>query len=256
MMVKWNLLNLNGILRAMRIKSKFHDYYDCMQANYAPHPFYLREQKYIYPNERGYLGVGYTNSYNPTDIYQYRNVIGFCGKVYPFVEFNYINYSEGISKTYFCYSVEDISNMVEQIANKDQLAYYSAGNNDNWRKARQLKWPRNLTVKHTKFNFVYQNTGNQIGKDLIPLFERFKAPIFLSSSKPRDGEDKPYLLLNPCLKDYEFYRIFDTYRAFQELEMYLGNLAAPEKPIPAVSDKDMIMAKGFDKFSFRKDKSK
>jgi hypothetical protein len=37
--------------------------------------------------------------------------------------------------------------------------------------------------------------------------------------------------------------------------MYLSNQAAPEKPIPAISNSDMIEAKGFDlKNSFRKAK--
>ena len=49
----------------------------------------------------------------------------------------------------------------------------------------------------------------------------------------------------------------DSYTAFQELQMYFGGLAAPIKPIPHISDADMLIAKGFDKkFSFRKDPTK
>ena len=44
----------------------------------------------------------------------------------------------------------------------------------------------------------------------------------------------------------------DTFTAYQELQMYFGALAQPNKPIPNVSDKDMVSIKGFDKWSFRK----
>lgn len=60
---------------------------------------------------------------------------------------------------------------------------------------------------------------------------------------------------NPCLADLEFYRVKDSFTCFQELEMWLSNQASPEKPIPEVSNNDMIEAKGFDlKHSFRNTK--
>lgn len=42
----------------------------------------------------------------------------------------------------------------------------------------------------------------------------------------------------------------DTFTAYQELEMFFGNLARPNKPIPEILDKDMVSIKGFDKWSF------
>ena len=50
-------------------------------------------------------------------------------------------------------------------------------------------------------------------------------------------------------------RIKDPYTAYQELSMYLGNMAFPNKPIPTISDEVMAEIKGFNKFSFRKDKA-
>jgi hypothetical protein len=38
--------------------------------------------------------------------------------------------------------------------------------------------------------------------------------------------------------------------------MFMCNLAVPQKPIPEVSDADMVVAKGFDKWSFRKEPRK
>ena len=44
--------------------------------------------------------------------------------------------------------------------------------------------------------------------------------------------------------------------SFQELFQWHSNLASPEKEIPYIDDKTMAEAKGFNKYSFRKDKSK
>jgi len=59
------------------------------------------------------------------------------------------------------------------------------------------------------------------------------------------------IVYNECLKDLEFFKLIDTFTAFQELQMYFGAMAQPNKPIPHISDKDMVSIKGFDKWSFR-----
>ena len=50
--------------------------------------------------------------------------------------------------------------------------------------------------------------------------------------------------------------VVDPYTAFQEIAMFLGGMAMPLKPIPHLSDEIIAASKGFDKYSFRKDKSK
>ena len=67
--------------------------------------------------------------------------------------------------------------------------------------------------------------------------------------------------INPVLKNLEFYKVFSTQQAIQEIEMFLYNdLGISNKRsskykgkeiIPDINDKDMIIAKGFDKHSFR-----
>lgn len=65
------------------------------------------------------------------------------------------------------------------------------------------------------------------------------------------------IVFNDKLEPLEFYRVIDPYTAFQEIDMYIGNiLVGVNDSVPAVSDKDMIEAKGFDNKSFRKDPSK
>jgi hypothetical protein len=64
-------------------------------------------------------------------------------------------------------------------------------------------------------------------------------------------------IINPILKDYEFYKVFDTFQTFQEIMMFIsGVLGNKEKDIVVVADKYKIEQHGFDKWSFRKEPEK
>lgn len=52
----------------------------------------------------------------------------------------------------------------------------------------------------------------------------------------------------------QFMKVKDIYSTYQELAQYLSNQANPEKPLPILDDKTMRDIKGFDKFSFKKEK--
>lgn len=65
--------------------------------------------------------------------------------------------------------------------------------------------------------------------------------------------NKNQLVINPNLKDYDFYRAVDPYTAFQELDMWIsGTLAWPQNFMVEVSDKSKVAKHGFDpKYGFR-----
>ena len=99
----------------------------------------------------------------------------------------------------------------------------------------------------------------------LPIFRELKVPVFVydgdfdrtTFDKKRYGFNsfKPMFFINPLLKNYEFYKVFDTFQAFQEISMFMGGvLGAGEKEITVVADKYKITQHGFDKYSFRKDK--
>jgi len=54
------------------------------------------------------------------------------------------------------------------------------------------------------------------------------------------------------LRGYHFYKVFDTYAAFQEIHSFLASKASPEKSMPVIPDVLKAQSKGFDKWSFRK----
>ena len=62
----------------------------------------------------------------------------------------------------------------------------------------------------------------------------------------------------PVLKDLHFYNVKDSYQTYQDIEMFLANDLANvnQKPVPVGNDKVLASSKGYNKYSFRKDKTK
>jgi len=58
---------------------------------------------------------------------------------------------------------------------------------------------------------------------------------------------------NAVLKNVKFFKVFDPYTTYQNLSMFIdGVLTKEANPTVEISDKDMVIKKGFDKWSFRK----
>jgi hypothetical protein len=87
-------------------------------------------------------------------------------------------------------------------------------------------------------------------KDAFDLCSKFKAPIITVVSQPRRFV---IVTRNDILSQYQFFKVLDPYSAFQELEMFLGGIMAPEnKKMIEISDRYKIEEHGFDKWSFKK----
>jgi hypothetical protein len=107
-------------------------------------------------------------------------------------------------------------------------------------------------------SFNYFDTYNA-----LQLFIDLKAPIFVFDADYdrteigkyyRNGNTK--FFLNHNLNDYQFYKVFDTFQAFQEVQMFISNVLTGEKEIIVVEDKYKITQHGFNKWSFRKESTK
>ncbi|MFW6246988.1 MAG: hypothetical protein ACOC22_02310 [bacterium] len=91
--------------------------------------------------------------------------------------------------------------------------------------------------------------------DSIDIHRELNSPIFVLDSNPTKYYYNKTFIINPVLKDYQFYKVFDSFTAFQEIQMYVsGVLGVGENPMIEISDKDKITQHGFDpKWSFRKE---
>lgn len=160
-------------------------------------------------------------------------IIGFCGKLYiGWKLYRVIDETDDRISTRFTYDNEYMKTILEQ-----------------------KSWHGNLAD-----SLEYVKTF-----DALQIFRDLNVPVFVydgdygrkSFSKKRGAYNahNPKFFINPLLKDYEFFKVFDSFQAFQEVSMFMGGvLGAGEKEITVVADKYKIAQHGFDKFSFRKDK--
>jgi hypothetical protein len=135
------------------------------------------------------------------------------------------------------WSLEGLDNLIKtSFASQHWKAY-----NEGWNRKNTYDW----CYCHRKHNFSdFFNLPRHSAK-VDALFLR--APVWIC------GSDE--ITFNPRLASTGFQKIFDVQQAYQTLRVWLCNQAAPNKPIPEVSNADMIVAKGFDlKSSFRKPK--
>lgn len=212
----------------MIIISKFHDYYDGVAKTGVDTSLrYIRNKIKIEDISIPANGGASHNAYINI-LY-----IGFCNKIYFTVS------CLDDCKYHYYYKDEDVAAFCERRKIKYQNSI-----------ANHFKlWNEDYLINFDYTGGIREQTA---AKD---IFEKYKSPIF--TIKAYSSPNKNNLVtLNDCLKQYEFYRKIEPYTAYQEIRMWLSNQAAPEKSIPHIPDDIMAQAKGFNKYSFRKDKSK
>lgn len=112
-------------------------------------------------------------------------VIGFCGKYYVGWELiKKVNMYD--NESIITYDVSNVENLV-----------------------RKSDWFDN------NFIDIYNNI---INFDNIEIFREFNTPIFVLIYKTPKYGMRRELHINPVLKDFDFYKVFDAFTAFQELQ--------------------------------------
>lgn len=227
----------------MRIISDFHDYYDCGQKlDQDKQTLYIRKMREEQHSWRFPILYNWGN-YDP----QFKIlVIGFCGKLYPIFEIRTPYPTFGVAFTY-CYTIEQIDSFIQTYYRKDAIEQYFS----------TRKYNHRIRIIHrTEFVNFYKEWNLHYGeyyKFYNKVFEENKCPIFVINLNNNYDTN---ILFNICLKEYNFVKIIDPITAYQEINMFINNLAIPSKPIPKVTDKAMAEIKGFNKYSFRKDPSR
>lgn len=227
----------------MRIISSFSDYYDCIQANGQDQSvIYIREsttediERKQRPLEPLFPVVAHQNFLSVGHCW-----IGFCGTLYPAIDISLWRNGMKLHDAR-CFTLQDVDEFVDaHCSNKDKREYRVA------RKSRILRYRKAPRQAFEQFfqEMEERKTNYQQYFNDIPTF--LARPTAWNTTR---------ITYNACLRDFEFYRVIPPFQAFQEIEMFLNNIARPQKPMPAIPDKVMAEAKGFDKFSFRKDPKK
>jgi hypothetical protein len=234
----------------MRIVSEFHDFYDTVQATGQDQTLvYLRTRKEVKLEHNSFPFPVFEGRYwdwchKGVPVVQI--VVGFCGKVYPILQLSHQRLSQPIPSTALCYTLSEVDTFIEHHFKQREIETYRSKPR-RWGLAGN--WPREQRRENfEEFFDSYAAKQSAFGH----LFVDNRCPILVASTWMGRRNREYKIVYNECLKELEFFRIMNTFTAYQELQMYFGAMAQPNKPIPDISDKDMVSIKGFDKWSFRK----
>jgi len=252
----------------MRIISKFSDYYDSVQA-------YGMDKKVIYKRKTEEFecnSIDYANMMNnqllkdiiPHDQYgrthlyfddtkglnlDHFYLIFFCGNIFPCFVFTYKwtrkrNWDYDVTDHYYCYSMEDILDLVKKKGSKKQKKSWETGESQHW----FIYYGNN----QKRIPMIFKDVnyyGND--KNIFDLHYKLGVPVFCYSEYERNSK----IILNPELKSMKFYKVKDVYQTFQDISMFIsGVLGGQSPPMIEISDKVRKAKHGFDKWSFKKHK--
>lgn len=67
-----------------------------------------------------------------------------------------------------------------------------------------------------------------------------------------NGPHASTYVANGTLKEHEFFRVFNAFQAYQEIDMFVsGSFTTPDAPMIELTEKDRLAQHGFDKYSFK-----
>jgi hypothetical protein len=234
----------------MRIISRHHDYYDSALAHGADMTLvYERSTRTLdgrgdplgealdvlsAPRREGH-SVFHKGRYHPQERYL-PGVLLFCGRAFPFYEHDhYERPVDGRTRTVH-WGLDTVEAAVE-----------ASGQRGRWEASYEGYAHRSFSRAHVQ-GFFEAPTPEGPAAD---AHARHGTPVILYR-RLRD-ERKVQTVLDPVLRDLGFYRLRDSFTAFQEIAMYLGGvLRAGERPMVEIPDQVRAEKHGMDKTSFRR----
>lgn len=129
----------------------------------------------------------------------------------------------------YIYDLDEMDALVQEHGSK---SIYERGSPGRWSRYRDKSWVL------TTWELAHS-------KDFGAFAAEMQAPIIHVGGR---GWAKTY----PKLADLQFYKVIEPWRAYQELSMFLGNIAAPDRVPVTIADRDRVQQHGFDmKYGFR-----
>lgn len=243
----------------MRIISKFQDYYDAAQGEGQDRSLvFLREHhhfnechatreapaslmalaNFAKPRAHKRIVLERRGPAKDTNVSATFGVILFAGKLHPFarVQFCHSRYGGVAGEQVVCYSRDELA---------ATLAPFEFDIDKHDKKvSKELPWDQSANVTTAAF---FALAGSE------QLREMAMEHRLAVASWERNGD---LVQENPTLASFQMFRHLHAWQAFQELAMFWGNLAAPDRVPVHVADKDRIVQHGFDKWSFRRPPTK
>ena len=239
----------------MRIISKFHDYYDSAMAHgqdqsvvFTRHTTPLEVTKEM--SARFSMGqVFFVRGNKKHKMLMSHVHVAFCGKTYRAIEVKIFDSDESenvhtfdatkTSDVKYCYDVETLREFLAGYKFEINLSEYS--------------WQREI---EPGIKAWLEKQGTDENSEWL-IENKIAIMIYYGHAAWRGGrfQIRPVdeAVQNPFLKDVEFYKVLDSFTAYQELDMFISGTLPQSTAMPIeISDKDKIPQHGFDKWSFRK----
>lgn len=175
-------------------------------------------QTWYFTNYNSYVAADIVKSGIKYTFREYKFILLFCGKIYPGIRVTLVDKDNTITRLHF-YNNESYINFLANC---------------------------NLHLKTAKDHLMLKLFFSRSGSDVDTDFH-------ITNKITNVLVDSEKIIINPRLADYEFYKVFDTYTCFQELEMWMaGTLSYPQNIMVEVSDQTKVEKHGFDKqYGFR-----
>lgn len=226
----------------MRIIADNRDYYDCIQTYGQDQSLvYFRKPKEVHlkrgqwpwaRSSRGQWTFAVIDAWWFWDYEITQYIIGFCGKIYPMLKL--FNCSDKSRK---CFNMDEVDAFVEENLKSGEKKAYRG----------QAPWWSCRSVRRSQFVRFFDDCKRQQDSYSNYFLEKL-CPIFVARYS---RWQESMITYNALLRPYDFVKVFDPYAAFQEIAMFLGNMAMPEKVMPIISDELKLRSKGFSDQSFR-----
>lgn len=221
----------------MRIIAEEVDYYDCVQGTDQDKSLLYIRKPETQTIPRGSYSFPHLYARPPGNINVEHFIIGFCGSIFPVIEFHL----RSSTTNELCFSLAEVDAFMEKNLRSKELKIYRG------EAPRRLMGWRWWTDRKSYAKFFEE--CKQAKDKFASLFEEKRCPVFVAE-RGNWGDGK--ITYNALLRRYDFMRVFDPYMAYQEILMFMNNLAVPQKPMPVIPDELKAETHGFDKWSFRK----
>jgi len=228
----------------MKIISKFSDYYDVgLSYGIDEKLRFVRETKKLKEREGTVYSFEFKKGSENCLLTIHKNIIGFCGDIYPFVQIILYEVTKKDKKPVYKEKLTLISYKKEELFEFIEHEYMSF---DEIEKKYKYNYSIGRIKKVLELNFTRE----------MKFDERYKVPYYciINEGLPSDKKHISYTL--PLLKKYHFSKVLAPLEAFQKLTMYLGAVNLKENELVNIEDKYLAQGKGFDCYSFRKMPSK
>ena len=225
----------------MLIISKFHDYYDtaigvggidktCVFRRMTEGYDYKQEHYDVLKKRMLYLEIDHIFRSSDRWNISFFTVL-FCGRLYRGVKFTsviYIRASATYKHTDHCFYEYDKAFMDTFLSKKRYIPFLKE---------------------------YFKDNGSEIHKEKMVELEMpivsYEWMVISARSCIGNGD----IVINPNLAEFKFFKVYDPFSAFQEISMFIGNIATKGNDTVKIQDKDQIVKKGFDlSTSFRRPK--